>query len=325
MRRLWFGILAISLASLTLRAADDDYRTVDTAITAKVQPAATPAKAVVPGFLGVHVQPNSKGQPVVGDVQPESPGEKAGLKVGDLLSRFDGKDVATVDAFRTALRAKAAGDSIKLGVIRDDKAVELSAKLTPVSRPMPPGRSGPGPLGVQVSPAKEGEGVTIESVQPGSLAERRNSRSARRSSRSTRPPSPTRRSSAKSSPSKKPDDTVTLTLLLAEKQVEMKVKLEADRPMGGRRRRTGRRRVGPQPATGPSRSTSSRIILVEYPDVKHNPKITPKAWEESMFSHGTYKKIAPPARHATAACTTTTSSSRTASSRSRARRSTTSR
>ena len=114
MRRLWFGILAISLGSLTLRAADDDYRTVDTAVTAKVQPAATPAKAIVPGFLGVHVQPNSKGQPVVGDIQPESPGEKAGLKVGTCC-RGSMADVPTVDDFRP-LRSKAAGDPPKLSV-----------------------------------------------------------------------------------------------------------------------------------------------------------------------------------------------------------------
>src|SRR5262249_47328941 len=32
------------------------------------------------------------------------------------------------------------------------------------------------------------------------------------------------------------------------------------------------------------------IILVEYPDVKHNDKIPPRAWEESMFAQGTYNK-----------------------------------
>lgn len=30
------------------------------------------------------------------------------------------------------------------------------------------------------------------------------------------------------------------------------------------------------------------IIGIEYPDVKHNPKITDKDWEDSMFSRGTY-------------------------------------
>src|SRR5262245_33404915 len=30
------------------------------------------------------------------------------------------------------------------------------------------------------------------------------------------------------------------------------------------------------------------IILIDYPDAKSNPKITPKDWEDSVFSTGTY-------------------------------------
>ena len=83
---------------------------------------------------------------------------------------------------------------------------------------------------------------------------------------------------------KKPDDTVTLTLLLAEKTVEMKVKLEP--------KATTRRRVGGPTGGGWNRGRGYwtkptyrlAIICVEYPDVKHNAKITAKAWEEAMFS-----------------------------------------
>jgi M6 family metalloprotease-like protein len=32
------------------------------------------------------------------------------------------------------------------------------------------------------------------------------------------------------------------------------------------------------------------VICIEYPDQKHNPKITSRDWEESMFSKGTYTK-----------------------------------
>jgi immune inhibitor A len=32
------------------------------------------------------------------------------------------------------------------------------------------------------------------------------------------------------------------------------------------------------------------VICVEYPDQKHNPKITSQAWEDSLFSTGTYTK-----------------------------------
>src|SRR5262245_13937856 len=30
------------------------------------------------------------------------------------------------------------------------------------------------------------------------------------------------------------------------------------------------------------------IVLIDYPDAKHNPKITPKDWEDSVFTTGTY-------------------------------------
>ena len=42
------------------------------------------------------------------------------------------------------------------------------------------------------------------------------------------------------------------------------------------------------PGPGPKPTYRLAIIGVEYPDVKHNPKITDEDWEESMFSLGTY-------------------------------------
>ena len=126
----------------------------------------------IPGFLGVHVRPDAQGRPVVEDVQPDSPADRAGLKVDDLVVRLDGKEVTSADAFRTALHAKAAGDSVQLATMRDGKPLEMSVRSAPVSRPMPASRGQASPLGVQVTAAKGGEGVTIESVQPGSVAER---------------------------------------------------------------------------------------------------------------------------------------------------------
>lgn len=292
MRRTWLALLAIPFSSSTAAAGDDEFRSVETAITAKVQPAATPTAATVPGYLGVQVEPGPKGEPVVADVQPSSPGERAGLKSGDLISRFDGKEVPTVDAFRTALHTKAADEVVKLAVVRQDKAVEIPVKLAAVSRPMPAGRPGPAPLGVQLTPVKDGEGLTIESIAPGSLAERIKLKVGETilkvDDTSLNDPEKFREVIA----GKKADDTVTFTLLVAEKKVEMKVKLEADRPMGGRGGGGGfggggwnRSRYWTKPAY------KIAIILVEYPDAKHNPTITPKAWEEAMFSHDrVYKK-----------------------------------
>jgi M6 family metalloprotease-like protein len=297
MRRLLLALAAVILPT-SLFAADDEFRTVESAITARVQPAATPAAAPVvakaAGYLGVRVEASEKGRPVVADVHADSPAEKAGLKAGDLVARFDGQEQASVEAFRSTLHAKAAGDTIKLGLTRQDKPVEVSIKLTAISRPMPNVRGGqPAPLGARVAAVKEGEGVTIEDVVAGSQAERIKLKIGETILKIDdivlTDPEKYREVLA----SKKPDDMVTLTLLLAEKKVEMKVKLEADRPMGGRGGGGG-----PKGDGGWNRSRywtkpnyKIAIILVEFPDAKHNATITPKAWEESMFSQGgTYKK-----------------------------------
>ena len=97
------------------------------------------------------------------------------------------------------------------------------------------------------------------------------------------------------------------TLLLAEKAVDLKIKLDADRcrrpairtgggadPEAGRTWRRGGPGGGGQRGglggywTKPSFRLA--IVCVEYPDVKHNPKITNEAWDEALFSEGTYNK-----------------------------------
>ncbi|HKB05114.1 MAG TPA: M6 family metalloprotease domain-containing protein [Gemmataceae bacterium] len=295
MRLPWPAVLAIPLVCPPVRAADEEYRTVETVIKTKVQAAAaTPAGPAVPGFLGVEVRSDSQGRPVVEDVQPSSPADQAGLKAGDQVNRLDGKELGSADAFRSALHTRSAGDSVQLAVTREGKAVELSVRLAPVSRPMPAGRGQPSPLGVQVAAAKGGEGLTIESVTPGSIADRAKLKIGETILKlddvALNDPEKLREAVAV----KKPDDTVTLTLLLAEKRVEMKIKLEAERPGGGRfagggpgggMGGWGRNRYWTRPAY------KIAIILVEYPDTKHNPKIPAKAWEAAMFSRDqTYKK-----------------------------------
>src|SRR4051794_16964652 len=166
-------VLLASIAAFSLRAADSDYRTPETVIPAKAQPAAVPATTGPAPYLGVHVQADATGRLAVDDVQPDSPAEKAGVKAGDLLKTVDGREVSSADAFKAALRARAPGSTIKLSLTRAAKPVEATATLTAISKPMPAGRvPQPTPLGVQVVAAKEGEGVTIEQVVPGSLADK---------------------------------------------------------------------------------------------------------------------------------------------------------
>jgi serine protease Do len=65
----------------------------------------------------------------VAGVDEFSPGEKGGLKIGDIIVKADGKDVKTVDQLKQVKEGKNAGDTIKLEVVRDKKNVSLSVVL----------------------------------------------------------------------------------------------------------------------------------------------------------------------------------------------------
>lgn len=90
---------------------------------------------VVRGFLGASTQdvtpllgkifrlPDVKGA-IVTDVQPKGSAEKAGLKRGDVVERFDGQDVMDSGHLRNLVAAAAIGSKHRLGLIRDGKAMQ---------------------------------------------------------------------------------------------------------------------------------------------------------------------------------------------------------
>ena len=55
---------------------------------------------------------------MVESVQDDSPADKAGIKVGDIVLSVDGKDVKSSGDLRAALREKKGGDSVRLEVLR---------------------------------------------------------------------------------------------------------------------------------------------------------------------------------------------------------------
>jgi M6 family metalloprotease-like protein len=306
--RIPWAAAAILGAAGWLAAAEpqpdlSDYRTAEQAVTtrsARAESAAHPR----PGFLGVLVAPDPQGRLTVGEVAIDSPAARAGVQRGDRLLALDGQGVTDEEGFHDLLRARSSGETVALSLTRRDERRTVRAALEPLSRPMALGRQR-AVLGVQVATVKQGEGVRIEQVAADSPAERARLKVGEVLLKID--------DVAVSGPDKlneflaarKPDDTVTLTLLLAEKPVEMKVRLAGERvsserggggQLGGYRAGGdgfgGRRGLGfgfgPRYWTRPVFRLG--IICVEYPDAKHNPKITTQAWEDAMFSHGTYTK-----------------------------------
>ncbi len=62
---------------------------------------------------------------LVNRLTPGSPAEKAGLKVGDVIVKAEGRRVATVNDLSGAVQDKKKGDKIKLGVLREKKPLSF--------------------------------------------------------------------------------------------------------------------------------------------------------------------------------------------------------
>jgi Do/DeqQ family serine protease len=156
---------------------------------------------VVRGYLGViitEVTPdlakqfgyNGTGGALINDVESDSPGGKAGIKRGDIVTAVDGQPVTGSNQLQLKISAMAPGTTARLSVWRDGKTQEIPVTLgtrpenlgANNSNPNEQGQQGPGVMkGVQVEtltsdiaqqlnlPAGT-RGVVIDSVDPSSNA-----------------------------------------------------------------------------------------------------------------------------------------------------------
>jgi S1-C subfamily serine protease len=64
------------------------------------------------------------------DVRDGTPAAKAGLKAGDILIEFDGKEIGNLYDFTYALRSHKAGDLVLVKVLRGSQTIEAKVLLT---------------------------------------------------------------------------------------------------------------------------------------------------------------------------------------------------
>lgn len=65
----------------------------------------------------------------VSGVAEDSGAEKAGIKVGDVITAFDGKEIASASDLQIAVRTKEVGDKVTVKINRDGKDMELEVEL----------------------------------------------------------------------------------------------------------------------------------------------------------------------------------------------------
>jgi serine protease Do len=70
------------------------------------------------------------GKCVISQVFPGMPGDKAGLKEGDVITSVDNRDISTFDQLSTIVSNKKPGDKLRLGVERGGEALRVTAELT---------------------------------------------------------------------------------------------------------------------------------------------------------------------------------------------------
>ncbi len=92
------------------------------------------------GYLGVMIQPltpalakafdlSAAQGALVGDVTADSPGAKAGLQKGDVITSINGTDVPDSYDLRLRISQSAPGETVKLGIVRGGKPMTMTAKL----------------------------------------------------------------------------------------------------------------------------------------------------------------------------------------------------
>lgn len=249
-----------------------EFRTVDNAITTRITKVG-PQTVPQPAYLGVHVALNN-GKLAVASVEEGSPAALAGLKPGDLLTRIAGQTIDNPDGLRSFLQGQTPGTALKLEVVRETKALELTATLGSTSRPLKLG-SGRPVLGLQLS-----EGV-VATVFPGSAAGMAGVKSG----------DLIVKVDGKNFESdglndilalKKAGDTVKLTVKRDGKDLDVSVRVPPD---------AGFKKGGWDTRTmflWKKKTYRLAVVCIEYPDIKHNPKITTDNWAEALFSSKTY-------------------------------------
>ncbi|MBI3858564.1 MAG: M6 family metalloprotease domain-containing protein [Planctomycetes bacterium] len=255
-----------------------EFRTVDQALTTQIKKGSeTPVGQS--GYLGVTVVTESRGRLQVLDVASDSPAAKAGLLAGDVLPEFGDEE-----QLRERIHGSSPGDEIKLTVERQGSTTEISAKLGALSRPLKVAERRV-VMGVQMGEAAEGGGAPITRITSGSGAEKAGLKSGDVLLKIDGSPITAGSQVSDRLSEKKAGDVITVVYQRGGKTDEVKVTLGTDPAQ--EERGAGFFRGGSYWKKDVYRLA---VIPIEYPDLKHNPKIEARHWEEALFSLNVYSK-----------------------------------
>jgi M6 family metalloprotease-like protein len=254
------------------------FRTPATALTTQIVRTGA-VERPQPPYLGCSVVAGTKGRLTVDAVDGDSPAAQAGLQRDDVLRKADQRTLKTKDDLTDWLRTRAPGDTARLIVERNRKSLDLVVQLGAPSRPLKLG-SKRTTLGARLTDPKQGEGALVESVTTNSAAARAGFKAGDLLLKLDGDIISSRNAVREAFDYKQPGDAVKFTLLRNGEEMDVEARLTAateDPATANLPRRLWRKpvyRLG--------------LVLVEYPDVKHNALVTSNDWWQFAFSLGSY-------------------------------------
>jgi M6 family metalloprotease-like protein len=243
------------------------------------------------GYLGLRTEAAAQGKLLVTSVAADSPAQKVGVQVDDMIVSVDGKKAASPDDLLKAIRGKAPGQALKLSLRRKDKTLDLAPELISlggVGRKPPEQKA---TLGIRVGDTRSGDGARIEEVSSDGPAAKAGLKVGDVLLKVDGVELTNSNRLLDVLSGKKPGETVAILLHRDDKDFERKIELggqsateaAAAAVRNGRGPR-GRRAI----ALAKPGVMKLALIGIEFPDVKHNDKITPKDWENEFFSRKLY-------------------------------------
>jgi len=148
---------------------------------------------VTRGYLGVGIQdvsrdiadsvglPNAQGA-LVTEPADGGPGQAAGIKSGDIITKVDGNEISNALALSRTIASKDPGTEVELTLWRDGKEETLRVTLGKLdeasttqeeqqpAQPEEPAAPAPSSVGVTLVPNADGEGLLIQDIDPSSIA-----------------------------------------------------------------------------------------------------------------------------------------------------------
>ncbi|MEQ1822074.1 MAG: M6 family metalloprotease domain-containing protein [Fimbriimonadaceae bacterium] len=285
MFRIQFFALALAIGSASAQVALNTrdnlelkgFKTVETAIRGKETPL-TGRVLGRTGYLGVFCTPHKDGV-VVAEIEEDGPGEKAGLKVGDVIRSANSLKPKSQTELRDFVQGLGSGATVKLAITRGTAKSEITATLAATSRPMILNEER-AVLGLSLSEATA-DGAPIRRITEGSPADKAGLKSGDLVIKVDGSPLADSARLDSILNEKQAGETVVITYIREGKEGEAKPVLDPPAP-------------NPNSQTFSARNMWKKptfrlaIVGIEYADVKHNDKITNKDWEDSLFSTGTY-------------------------------------